>query len=59
MNEFLSGKEYKKLIEEQGRRIGWIAKQLDCSYSLIYQYLNELKPMSKKKIEVLHKILVG
>jgi len=50
-------KYHKQLVEEQGRRPAWIAKKLNCSYSLVYQYLNGLKSMSKERVEKLHNLL--
>lgn len=50
---------HKKLIEEQGRQPKWLHRQLDCSYSMLYHYLNGMKYMSLEKVKTLHKILVG
>lgn len=50
-------KLHKKMVKEQGRTPKWLYTQLDCSYSLVYQYLNGLKPMSRTKVEKLHSLL--
>jgi len=55
----LKPSEYKRLAEEQGRKPAWMAKQLDCSYTTVYKFLNDIRPMSQDKIKKLHKILVG
>lgn len=57
--QLLQPNDYKKLIHEQGRNLSWVSRQLECSYSLLYKYLNEIKPMKRERIEKLHKILVG
>jgi hypothetical protein len=50
---------HKELVYAQGRKPAWIAQQLGCSYSYVYQYLNGLKTMSEDKVSKLHKILIG
>lgn len=48
---------HKVAVEEQGRKMSWIAKKLDCSYSYIHKYLNGHTTMSQEKIEKLHRLL--
>jgi hypothetical protein len=48
---------HKAAVNEQGRKLSWIASQLGCSYSLIHKYLNGHKVMSQTKVEQLHRIL--
>ena len=49
--------EHKRLVEAQGRKISWITKQLDCSYSLIYKYLNGHCSMADEKVRELDMLL--
>ena len=63
VKELMSNNElyklHKELVYGQGRRISWIALQLNCSYSYVYQYLNGMKVMKQEKIDKIHSILVG
>lgn len=55
--QLLEPHEYKTIIQKQGRNMSWVSRQLDCSYSLLYQFLKGDKPMKKERIEKLHNVL--
>ncbi|OME41427.1 hypothetical protein [Paenibacillus odorifer] len=50
-------KVHRQMIDDQGRKRSWIAKQLECSRTLIDQYLNGTKNMSQEKVIALHNLL--
>lgn len=55
--QVLKPHEYKEIIHKQGRNMSWVCRQLECSYSLLYQFLKGDKPMKRERIEKLHKVL--